>query len=289
MARFLRTGLAVTSAAIAVAPMMARQDAALQDLMPKGMVIGVAINQRQSDGADAAAVGIITTQFNQVTPENLLKFQSVHPAADRYTFDAQDRYVQFGVDRKMQVVGHTLVWHNQTGTWVFQGPEGKPADRETLLARMRDHIQTVVGRYKGRIHGWDVVNEAIDEDGSLRKTPWRDGIGDDYIAKAFEFAREADPNAELYYNDYNLEKPEKRAGVLKLVNDLKARGRRIDGIGNQAHWRLETPTIDAIEQALVDLNSTGLKVMYTELDINLLPSAGRGVDPAVAKPRIRTC
>jgi endo-1,4-beta-xylanase len=289
MARFLRTGLAVTSAAIAVAPMMARQDAALQDLMPKGMVIGVAINQRQSDGADAAAVGIITTQFNQVTPENLLKFQSVHPAADRYTFDAQDRYVQFGVDRKMQVVGHTLVWHNQTGTWVFQGPEGKPADRETLLARMRDHIQTVVGRYKGRIHGWDVVNEAIDEDGSLRKTPWRDGIGDDYIAKAFEFAREADPNAELYYNDYNLEKPEKRAGVIKLVNDLKARGRRIDGIGNQAHWRLETPTIDAIEQALVDLNSTGLKVMYTELDINLLPSAGRGVDPAVAKPRIRTC
>jgi endo-1,4-beta-xylanase len=289
MARFLRTGLAVTAAAIAVAPMMARQDAALKDLMPKGMVIGVAINQRQSDGADAAAVGIITTQFNQVTPENLLKFQSVHPAADRYTFDAQDRYVQFGVDRKMQVVGHTLVWHNQTGTWVFQGPEGKPADRETLLARMRDHIQTVVGRYKGRIHGWDVVNEAIDEDGSLRKTPWRDGIGDDYIAKAFEFAREADPNAELYYNDYNLEKPEKRAGVIKLVNDLKARGRRIDGIGNQAHWRLETPTIDAIEQALVDLNSTGLKVMYTELDINLLPSAGRGVDPAVAKPRIRTC
>jgi endo-1,4-beta-xylanase len=149
---------------------------------------------------------------------------------------------------------------------------------------MRDHIQTVVGRYKGRIHGWDVVNEAIDEDGSLRKTPWRDGIGDDYVAKAFEFAREADPNTELYYNDYNLEKPEKRAGVIKLVNDLKARGLRIDGIGNQAHWRLETPTIDAIEQALVDLNSTGLKVMYTELDINLLPSAGRGADPAVANP-----
>jgi len=287
MTRLTRTGLTVTAAMIAAAPttpVTARQDAALKDLIPNSVAIGVAINQRQSDGADATAVDIITKQFNQITPENLLKFQSVHPAADRYTFDAQDRYVQFGVDRKMQVVGHTLVWHNQTGTWVFQGPEGKPADRETLLARMRDHIQTVVGRYKGRIHGWDVVNEAIDEDGSLRKTPWRDGIGDDYIAKAFEFAREADPNAELYYNDYNLEKPEKRAGVIKLVNDLKARGRRIDGIGNQAHWRLETPTIDAIEQALVDLNSTGLKVMYTELDINLLPSAGRGVDPAVANP-----
>jgi endo-1,4-beta-xylanase len=284
MARLITIASALTSAVVAAAPMMARQDAALKDLMPNGMVIGVAINQRQSDGADTAAVDIITKQFNQVTPENLLKFQSVHPAADRYTFDAQDRYVQFGVDRKMQVAGHTLVWHNQTGAWVFQGADGKPADRETLLARMRDHIHTVVGRYKGKIHGWDVVNEAIDEDGSLRKTPWRDGIGDDYVAKAYEFAREADPGAELYYNDYNLEKPEKRAGVIKLVNDLKARGLRVDGIGNQAHWRLETPTIDAIERALVDLHSTGLKVMYTELDINLLPSAGPGADPATANP-----
>jgi endo-1,4-beta-xylanase len=284
MYRPIRTALAVTAAVIAAAPMMARQDAALKDLIPKGMVIGVAINQRQSDGVDAAAVDIITKQFNQITPENLLKFQPVHPAADRYTFDAQDRFVQFGVDRKMQVVGHTLVWHNQTGTWVFQGTEGKPADRETLLARMRDHIHTVVGRYKGKIHGWDVVNEAIDEDVSLRKTPWREGIGYDYVAKAFEFARQADPNAELYYNDYNLEKPQKRAGVIELVKDLKARGLRIDGIGNQAHWRLETPTIDEMDQALVDLHTTGLKVMYTELDINLLPPAGRGADPAVANP-----
>ena len=149
---------------------------------------------------------------------------------------------------------------------------------------MRDHIHTVVGRYKGKIHGWDVVNEAIDEDGSLRKAPWLDGIGDDYVAKAFEFAREADPDAELYYNDYDLEKPAKRAGVIRLVKDLQARGLRIDGIGNQAHWRLETPTIDEIEQALADLHGTGLKVMYTELDINMLPPAGRGADPAVANP-----
>ena len=284
MGRLIRTGLAITATVIAAAPMMARQDDALKDLMPKGILIGVAINQRQSDGVDATAVDIITKQFNQITPENLLKFQLVHPAADRYAFEAQDRFVQFGVDRKMQVIGHTLVWHQQTPAWVFQGAEGKPADRETLLARMREHIHTVVGRYKGKIHGWDVVNEAIDEDGSLRKAPWRDGLGDDYVAKAFEFAREADPNAELYYNDYNLEKPEKRAGVIRLVKDLKARGLRIDGIGNQAHWRLETPTINEIEEALADLHSTGLKVMYTELDINMLPPAGRGADPAMANP-----
>ena len=144
---------------------------------------------------------------------------------------------------------------------------------------MRDHIRTVVGRYKGRIHGWDVVNEAIDEDGSLRKSPWQAGIGDDYVAKAFEFAHEADPDAELYYNDFNLEKPAKRAGVIKLVQDLQARKLRIDGIGNQGHWRLDTPTIDEIDKALVELHATGVKVMFTELDINLLPNTPRGADP----------
>jgi endo-1,4-beta-xylanase len=262
----------------------AHQDVALKDLMPKGMVIGVAINQRQFEAADTAAVEIITKQFNQISPENVLKFQPTQPAADRYTFDAADKYVQFGVDRHMQVVGHTLVWHSQTGAWVFEGTNGKPADRDTLLLRMRDHIRTVVGRYKGKIHGWDVVNEAIDEDGSMRKSPWQVGIGDDYIAKAFEFARDADPNAELYYNDFNLEKPAKRAGVIKLVQDLKARKLRIDGIGNQAHWRLDTPTLDEIDRTLVELHATGLKVMYTELDINLLPNTPRGADPSVANP-----
>ena len=214
----------------------------------------------------------------------MLKFQPIHPAADRYAFDAADRYVQFGVARHMQVVGHTLVWHSQTGGWVFEGADSKPADRETLLARMRDHIRTVVGRYKGKIHGWDVVNEAIDEDGSMRKSPWQIGIGDDYIAKAFEFAHEADPDAQLYYNDFNLEKPAKRAGVIKLVQDLQARKLRIDGIGNQAHWRLDTPAIEEIDKALVELHATGLKVMYTELDINLLPNTPRGADPSIANP-----
>jgi endo-1,4-beta-xylanase len=274
----------VAVAEVFVLAAAAQPDVALKDLMPKGMVIGVALNQRQFDGVDRDAVEIITKQFNQISPENVLKFQPTQPSADRYTFEAADRYVQFGLDRHMQVIGHTLVWHSQTGAWVFQGADGKPADRDTLLARMRDHIRTVVGRYKGRIHGWDVVNEAIDEDGSMRKSPWQVGIGDDYVAKAFEFAREADPDAELYYNDFNLEKPAKRAGVIKLVQDLQARKLRIDGIGNQAHWRLDTPSIDEIDKALVELHATGLKVMYTELDINLLPNTPRGADPALANP-----
>ena len=281
MNRVLAIGMAI---AVGAAASLVAQDVALKDLMPAGMVIGAAINQRQSDGSDAAAVDLISKQFNQISPENLLKFEVVHPAADRYAFDAQDRYVQFGLDRRMQVVGHNLVWHRQTPAWVFQGPDGMPADRELLLARLRDHIHTVVGRYKGRIHGWDVVNEAVDEDGSLRKAPWRDGIGDDYVAKAFEFAHDADADAELYYNDYDLEKPAKRAGVIRLVKDLQQRGLRIDGIGNQGHWQLETPTIDEIEEALTELHGTGLKVMYSELDINMLPPAGPNADPAAANP-----
>jgi endo-1,4-beta-xylanase len=257
-------------------PIAARQSDALKELMPTGIAIGVAINQRQSDGVDTAAVDLITRQFNQVSPENLLKFQSVHPAADRYTFDAADRYVQFGADRHMQIVGHNLVWHEQTPAWVFRDPDGNPAGRELLLARMREHIHTVVGRYKGRIHGWDVVNEAIAEDGSMRRTPWHDGIGTDYVAKAFEFAHEADPDTQLYYNDFNLEKPAKRAGVIALVNDLRARGLHVDAIGNQAHWRLESPTRAEIEATLEDLHRTGLKVMYSELDIDLLPPRDQG-------------
>ena len=273
-----------TAAALAVLPARAQQEVALKDLMPKGMVIGVAINQRQFEGTDADAAELITRQFNQISPENALKFQPTQPAADRYTFDAADKYVQFGLDRHMQVVGHNLVWHSQTGAWVFQGADGKPADRDTLLARVHDHIRTVVGRYKGKLHGWDVVNEAIDEDGSMRKSPWQAGIGDDYVAKAFEFAHDADPDAELYYNEFNLEKPAKRAGVIKLVRDLQARKLRIDGIGNQAHWRLDTPSIDEIDTALNELHATGLKIMYTELDINLLPNTPRGADPNVANP-----
>jgi endo-1,4-beta-xylanase len=274
----------IAAAGFALVPAAAHQDVALKDLMPEGMVIGVAINQRQFEGVDTAAVEIITKQFNQISPENVLKFQPTQPAADRYTFDAADRYVQFGLERHMQVVGHNLVWHSQTGGWVFQGSDGKPADRDTLLAHMRDHIRTVVGRYKGKIHGWDVVNEAIDEDGSMRKSPWQIGIGDDYVTKAFEFAHEADPDAELYYNDFNLEKPAKRAGVIKLVQDLQARKLRVDGIGNQAHWRLDTPSIDEIEKALTELHATGLKVMFSELDINLLPNTPRGADPSIANP-----
>jgi endo-1,4-beta-xylanase len=289
MPRIQHPSAVVASCALAMATLalpfqLQAQDAApaLKDLMPPGILIGAAINQRQSDGVDAAGVAIVTQQFNATTPENLLKFQLVHPAADRFAFDAQDRYVAFGEAHGMTVIGHNLVWHQQTPAWVFAGENGAPADRDTLLARMREHITTVVGRYRGRIHGWDVVNEALAEDGTLRDSPWRRGIGDDYVARAFELAHAADPDAELYYNEYNLWKPEKRAGAIRLVQDLRRQGLRVDAIGVQGHWSLETPTMDEIEAIVRDLQAAGIKAMLSELDINLLPPTPdlQGLDAA---------
>jgi endo-1,4-beta-xylanase len=275
------------------APTIAAQGAAaLKDLVPRGWLIGVAINQNQSDARDTAAVELITRQFNAVSPENLLKFESVQRQPGVFTFDAQDRYVAFGRDRGMAVIGHTLVWHSQTPAWVWAGADGGTADRATMLDRMRTHIAAVVGRYKGRIRGWDVVNEALNDDGTLRDSPWRRGIGDDYIAKAFEFAREADPGAELYYNDYNLAtRPDKRAGAIRIVKDLQQRGLRVDAVGEQGHWRLNAPAPADIDHTITELRATGVKVMITELDVNLLPplpGGARGQTLSAGTPERRS-
>ena len=271
------------TALVPAADGLAAQGAALKDVVPRGWQIGVAINQRQSDGVDTVAVDLVTRHFNSISPENLLKFESIQRQPGVFTFDAQDRYVAFGATRGMTVIGHTLVWHSQTPAWVWAAADGSPASRATLLERMQTHIATVVGRYKGKIRGWDVVNEALNDDGTLRDSPWRRGIGDDYIAKAFEFARQADPGAELYYNDFNLAShPAKRAGAIRIVRDLQQRGLRIDAVGEQGHWRLDSPTTAEIDQTISELRATGLKVMITELDVNLLPRTAPGEAPSPA-------
>jgi endo-1,4-beta-xylanase len=172
----------------------------------------------------------------------------------------------------MFIIGHTLVWHAQTPRWVFQDQEAKPLTREALLERMREHIHTVVGRYKGKIRGWDVVNEALNDDGSLRRSPWLRIIGEDYLEKAYQFAHEADPDAELYYNDYSLEEGPKRQGALKLVKGLQAADVKLTGIGLQGHYSLDKPTPGQIEETIEAFSKLGLKVMITELDVNVLPT-----------------
>ncbi len=245
----------------------------LKNLMPRTVLIGVAVSAGQVMGRDAAAAALIDQQFDSLTPENLLKPALVHPEPDRYAWDAADGYVAFGAAHHMTLIGHTLVWHNQTPAWMFAGKDGSAADRETLLARMREHIHAVVGRYKGRIKGWDVVNEAIadDDSGRLRETRWLAGIGPDYVAKAFSFAHEADPDAELYYNDYNLARPAKRRAAIALAKDLRAQGLRIDAIGEQGHWMLDRPSTADIDATIADIAAAGFKAQITELDVDVLP------------------
>jgi endo-1,4-beta-xylanase len=243
----------------------------LRDVAPPGMLIGVALNRTQTDGRNAHVEALVPRHFDSLTTENELKWERVHPAPDRYDFGPADQALAFGEKHGMTVIGHCLVWHQQTPEWVFAGADGKPLDRATALQRMRSHVHAVVGRYKGRIKGWDVVNEAVNDDGSMRETPWRAAIGDDYIARAFEFAHEADPAAELYYNDYNVWKPEKRATILKLVTHLRRQGLRVDAVGEQGHYQVGEPSLAGIEATIADIADAGFKVLITELDVDPLP------------------
>ena len=237
--------------------------------------IGAALNQAQFDEQDTRGAALVKAQFNTISPENVLKWESVHPRPDTFSFAEPDRYVAFGERNHMFIIGHTLVWHSQTPGWVFQDDHGAPLDREALLKRMRQHIQMVVGRHKGRIGGWDVVNEALNEDGTLRQTPWLRIIGEDYIAMAFEFAHEADPTAELYYNDYSLENEAKRKGAIELIKKLKALGIPVTAVGLQGHDKMDWPTLEQQDATIAALSALGVKVNITELDIDVLPAATR--------------
>lgn len=252
------------------------EEASLKRAFADDFLIGAAVNRRQFSDESNVDVPIIEKQFNTITAENVLKWESIHRQPGAFNFQAADSFVEFGETRGMRIIGHTLVWHSQTPRWVFQDEGGNPISRELLLERMREHILRVVGRYKGRIHGWDVVNEALNDDGSLRQSPWMRIVGQDYLVKAFQWAHEADPDAELYYNDYSLHRPDKRAGVLRLVQMLQDAGVHITAIGMQAHYRLETPELALIEESVKAYASTGLKVMFTELDIKAIPTPGPG-------------
>lgn len=254
----------------------------LKDAFKSGFVIGAAIDTDQITGKDAAGDALLVQQFNSISPENVMKWEVIHPRPDAYNFTLADKYVEFGLKNHMFIVGHNLCWHSQTPDWVFKDDKGNPLTREALLQRLHDHIQTVVGRYKGKINGWDVVNEALNEDGTLRKSKWDTIIGDDFIVKAFQFAHEADPNVQLNYNDYNLETPAKRKGAIALVKTLQAAGVPITVVGNQAHLHLDAPSAADEEATVVDLAAAGVKVAITELDIDVLPSAwGHTADVSV--------
>lgn len=245
----------------------------LHAVFEDAFMIGTALNHAQIYGEDRNGILLARTHFNSITPENVTKWELIHPEKGEYDFEAADRFVEFGEENGMFMVGHTLVWHSQTPDWVFEDEDGDPRSRDELLEIMREHIHTVVGRYAGRIHAWDVVNEALNEDGSLRESPWYEIIGEDYLIKAFEYAREADPDAELYYNDYSLEDPEKLEGAIRLVEYLQENDAPITGIGTQGHYLMDWPSIEDVEKTITDLAALGIDVMVTEMDIDVLPPA----------------
>jgi endo-1,4-beta-xylanase len=234
-------------------------------------LVGTALNTPQINGDDTAATAIIKKHFNSIVAENCMKSEVIQPEQGKFDFTLSDKFVDFGVKNNMFIIGHTLVWHSQAPDWIFTDQDGNDVSRDTLIERMRTHITTVVSRYKGKVHGWDVVNEVITDEGEYRQSKWFEIIGEDYIELAFKFTTEADPEAELYYNDYSLPKPAKRDKVAKMVKNLLAKGVQIDGIGMQAHYTLDYPKIKEFEDAIVTFSNLGVKVMITELDITVLP------------------
>jgi len=247
----------------------------LKEALKGKFLIGVALNADQITGRDTAGIRVVQQHFNSIVAENCMKSESLQPQEGKFDFSLADQFVDFGEKNNMFTVGHTLIWHSQTPRWFFVDENGNDVSREVLIERMKNHITTVVGRYKGRVHGWDVVNEAMEDDGSLRKSKFYQIIGEDFIRLAFEFAHEADPDAELYYNDYSMAKKEKREGVVKMVKNLQAEGVKIDGIGMQGHMTMDFPTIEDFEESMLAFADLGVKVMVTEFDLSVLPPPRR--------------
>lgn len=235
-------------------------------------LFGAALNDNHINRSDTRGLEILNTHFNSIVAENVMKSGPLQPNQGRFEFTQADRFIELGMEGDFHIVGHTLIWHSQAPNWFFSDQNGQDVSAEVLKERMRNHIHTVVGRYKGKVKGWDVVNEAIMHDGSYRNSKFFQILGEDYIKFAFQFAQEADPNAELYYNDYSMANPGKRAGVVRMVRWLKDQGVKIDGIGMQGHVGLEYPTIQEFERSVIAYAALGVTVMITEFDLNVLPS-----------------
>jgi len=243
----------------------------LKDALAGKFYIGTALNARQTPSADSAENALIISQFDAIVAENCMKSALIQPEQGVFKFEDADRFVKFGEDNKMWITGHTLIWHSQAPRWLFVDAEGNDVSRDTLISRLKTHIETLVGRYKGRVKGWDVVNEAIEDNGDFRKSKFYQIIGEEYIEMAFRFAHEADPDCELYYNDYNMAFPGRREAVVKMVKALQEKGVKIDAIGMQGHLNIDVPDINEFEKSIVAFSELGVKVMITEMDITVLP------------------
>lgn len=243
----------------------------LKDYYRDYFPIGVAVSPSMMEAGEESS--LIISQFNSMTAENVMKMGPIHPEEGRYNWEPADKIVDFAVKNNLKLRGHTLCWHNQTPNWFFTDAEGKAVSKEVLLARLKQHIFDVVGRYKGKIYAWDVVNEAVPDGGEeiYRNSKFYEIIGEEYIEKAFEYAHAADPNALLFYNDYNTENPSKRARIYALVKKLLDKKVPIHGVGLQGHWSIYEPTAGELEESITKFGGLGLQVQITELDVSVYP------------------
>ncbi|WP_209402721.1 endo-1,4-beta-xylanase [Pseudozobellia sp. WGM2] len=242
-------------------------DPSLKNTFSYDFFVGAAINNGVIEEKDSLATALLKKEFNSITPENIMKWMHIHPSPDKFNFEIADKYVDLGKKNNLHTVGHTLVWHSQLADWVTE-----VNDSSAMTVILKNHINSIVNRYKGKIDSWDVVNEALNEDGTLRESIFLEVLGDSYLELAFETAAKADPDVQLVYNDYNLTNPEKRAGVIRLVKKLKEKNIKIDAVGMQGHWNLEGPTLEEIETSIIAYHDAGVKVSISELDITVLPN-----------------
>ena len=254
--------------------------ASLKDALADDFLIGAALDTSLVAGLRPGADSITRLHFNSIVAENCMKSAEINPAQGVYLWAPADSFVAYGERNGMAVIGHTLVWHSQLAPWFAVDAEGREVSADTLRERMRSHIHAMVGRYKGRVKGWDVVNEAILDDGSYRDTPFYRILGEEYIPLAFQFAHEADPEAELYLNDYAMANPRKRDAYVRLARSLKERGLRIDGIGMQGHNGMDYPDYAAFEASIDSFAAAGVNVMITEWDQTVLPTVNTGANVA---------
>lgn len=247
----------------------------LKDLYKDDFRIGTAISNQTLQRNDAAMLGLIAGEFNAITAENCMKWGQVHPEPERWEWELPDRFIQFGLDHKMFILGHALVWHSQMGRGVFQDASGRMVSRDALLKAMEHHIRTLVGRYRGKVTAWDVVNESVDEDKGWRKSPWFNILGPEFMEKAFHWAHEVDTRAHLVYNDYNMHNPKKAEFVAAFIRDFKKRGVPIHGVGMQCHEGLDYSSIAELEASILAFAGAGVRVHITELDVDVLPGRGQ--------------
>jgi endo-1,4-beta-xylanase len=235
---------------------------------------------------DANYRSVLAREFNILTPENAMKFEFVHPTRDRYNFTEVDAFVAFAKANNMQVRGHPLVWHHSLPRWLWMNED--KFTRDELMTILREHIQTIIGRYRGQVAAWDVVNEALNRDGSLRDTIWLRNIGPEYIDLAYRWAHEADPDARLFYSDYgNDEEGRKPDAMYNLVRGLLQRGVPIHGVGLQTHRHLkEPPRVDLMAKNMKRHVDLGLEVQFTELDVQIVEAKGTWEERLAAQGRV---